>query len=319
MTGLTEQDVKFWLSSTKRTPKYNTAVIFFLSLAAYSAFVSFLRSAAPQLNFKGTNEVFPITAIIQGLLFGYYGNHYISRWWDLRVATGSVGGALADICMLLNGHMHALTSAAYSEFKVTVAKQLKIIHVCHLCEVFDLAPSKWVTSLLGEGFEVSQDCTLLLQLSTLLSQISTFTNDSNLPDPVKFSLLPAMQQNLSTVRSSSGDCTMILNTKLPNIFGWFIALFTTLHLLYLPIFLGNQTGWDEFSVTIGACIGFSLIVGYLVVTLTTFRNPFIFNGFRIEKIVSSTFNLIDESLGIQPQQLEAKAAPAKVRRKIVKS
>lgn len=311
--------MKLWLKSTKRKSEYNAYLVFALSVSVYIALVGFLCSSAPPFDFKGANEIFTITTIIHGLLFGYYGHHYISRWWDLRLATGSVGGALVDICMLLNGHMHAIASPTSSDFKKRISNQLKIAHICHLCEILDSPASESACSLLGESCGVAHDCSLLNQLSCILSEISIFTNDSNLPDPVKFSLLPAVQQNLSTVRSSTGDCSMILNTKLPNLFRWFITFFTTLHLVYLPIFLGTQTGWDESAVTIGSCLGFSIIAGYVIIALTRFRDPFAFNGFQMEKIVLGTFELIDESLGIHTKTSRTRAFSAKMSRKPARS
>ncbi len=115
-------------------------------------------------------------------------------------------------------------------------------------------------------------------------------------ESVKFSVLPVIQSNLSAIRSSSGDCTMILNTPLPKLSSWFVYAFTALHVMYLPIYIGGHTAWDHNAVILGASLGATMVLGFLLIVNHCFGNPFVTNGFNLERIVIGTFAIIDECL-----------------------
>jgi hypothetical protein len=70
-----------------------------------------------------------------------------------------------------------------------------------------------------------------------------------------------------------------------------------IHLLYLPIFLGHRTQWDIQSVVIGSSLAFSVLAGFIVIIFNYFRNPFLVNGFALDRIVSGTFGVIDDCMG----------------------
>jgi hypothetical protein len=287
-----------WLNRTGKVGASQWVMITSFSLIVYLVLIHGLMRYASLLNFKGFNHVYSATTLIQGVVFGFFANHFISRWWDLRLSTGAVGGALVDIAMLLKGYAGDTDPDLVKKAKSAIRDKLKLVHLLHLCEILNILDVPLALKSLSElRLAPGPSPSLVSLLSEILDEVTVLVNLSSLSDAVKFSLLPAIQQNLSAVRSSSGDCTMILNTKLPSAFREYVYVFTFIHMASLPIYIGIQSEWDIITVTSTCAATFLIIVGFVILILGSFANPFETNGFGLEKIAAGTFDSIDECLG----------------------
>ena len=266
-------------------------------LGLYLSLISYRFDLVTKIEIAGFEEIYGTTTLIQGIIMGFYCNHIVTRWWELRNATGSVAGALVDIAMLLRAYIKCVKTNDMQSQLALLGDRLKHLHMLHLCEVFGVASSTYFSHpvLPIRPFK-SDSHDLVSCLSTVLEEMTELVNQAPISDAVKFSALPALQQNISTIRSASGDCTMILNTKHPRSFIRFIAFFTLVHVVSFPIYLGLKTDWNPVSVALGATAFFSIFGGFILIVARDFANPFILNTFRLERIVSSNFQIIDDCL-----------------------
>lgn len=298
MTKGSKQTVRAWLRQNAHIPIGFIPVSAYGLAASYFAWVAYVIANPDLFPSSGADDIYAITSIAQGVLFGFYASHYISKWWELRVGTGTVSGAVADIAMMLKGYF--VQATIDQQKKDAIAQKLKVAHLLHLCEVFSVRDPSVVLELVDDHDAKTKAVSLIDCLSDILGEITMLSEQVGFSDSVKFSILPAVQANLSAIRSSSGDCTMILNTELPRLSTWFVYVFTALHVMYLPIYLGAHTAWDSQVVTIGASLGATLVAGFLLIVNRCFVNPFVTNGFNIERIVEGTFAVVDECLGSHP-------------------
>jgi predicted membrane chloride channel (bestrophin family) len=289
-----------WIDSRSSRWSLGSLTSLVALLGAYIAIVAHGLDSLRHLNLIGVEEIYSTTNMIQGIVMGFYCSHVISRWWDLRVATGVVGGALTDTAMILRGYTASIKSDDMHSRLVNLGDKLKYIHMLHLSEVYGLEISKsQLQSLLAlRPFLSSNSHDLVSFLSAVLEEITDLINSSPLSDAVKFSALPALQQNLSTIRSASGDCTMILNTQQPKSFTYFLSAFSLLNVVCFPVYIGTKTNWDPLSVVVAASIFFSIFYGFVIIVAKDFQNPFIINTFKIERIVAGTFQVVDSCLSL---------------------
>ena len=281
-----------------------------LSLAAYSVYVVYTLQNGWKLRLHAMDELYSISSMCLGLLFGCFSAHYMSQWWSLRLATGSVGGAIADIAMIVKGYFHQVDDNVPEQLRQSIGSNLKRAHLYHLCEAFGVpSPANWVSAVLS-GSEICPQ-SLIATLSAILADVTQLTTQMQVSDPVKFALLPAVQGDLSTIRSGSGDCVMILKTPYSKVFTSFVLFLGSIHLLYLPVYIGSRTGWEPYPVLTCASLGFTLIAGFALIVMFEFRNPFVVNAFGFSRLLQGTFDIVDECIGGQQVEEFQLGSPSK--------
>jgi len=250
------------------------------------------------------DEFYSISSGVMGLWFAYYCSFYIGKWWELRLATGSVSGSLTDIAMVVCGYFSSKEGEEfpYHDFSLLSSK-LKLVHAYHACEVFsagriqDQTMDNMIKELLPSELELVKPTGMIPLLSNILSQITQMIEKHNLSDAIKFSILPSVQSSLSTIRCRTGDCSMILNCRYPKFLQNCMYFFILIHLVYLPMYIAVKGGTSEWASLITSLLGISLIAFFVLVLETHFKNPFKYNSFKFESIISSTFVTIDQLLG----------------------
>ena len=270
-------------------------------MAVYTLYVSRIFSEFKYLELRSVDEIYSLSSLILSIFFGCYSAYIMSHWWALRVHTGSVSAAVVDIALILHGYISHIDYSSIPKSELAeIFSNLKRAHAYHIAELFRSSdPTACVNDLLPSSHSHSG---LIPLLAVLLSQITTLCSKLPLSDPIKFSLLPAIQSNLSSIRSHAGDCTMIQNCKYPKIFSRMMYLFLILHLGYLPIHLCSKS-MDPVTIYTGSLLGFTLITSCSVIPETHFTNPFAYNSFRLDRIIESTFETID-GLGLVRKVVE---------------
>lgn len=250
---------------------------------AYCVYLSFLPI---EWIAYGNDEIFAVVSVLFGLFIGCYSSFYMSNWWSIRLATGSVAGALADTVMVLSGYLYQLEESEVPlEAISSIASNLKAAYMYHLVEVKAFGADTLRMLIKPKGKN------LIDTLSIILGEITILSENVSFSDSVKFSLLPSVQSNLSTVRSGSGDCTMILATHYPRSLRNIVFCAVFGYMLYLPIYLSRKA--ELLLVNLVSLAAFVVVVGFLVLVETEFKKPFTYNSFHISKIMHATFDIID--------------------------
>lgn len=287
--------IKRWLNEHGMENHIRVSTCVGLGMAVYLLFVATAFHHREKVYFEGLNEIYSVTTIAIGFVFGGYSGFYMSQWWSLRVATGSVAGCIADLSMILSGYLRPVVESVPGAARVSIAQKLKLAHMLHLCEILPIQhPAQAIAKCIG--FKTDQE-SLIALLSCLLGEITSLVNMVDISEAARLSLLPSVQGNLSSIRSHAGDCTMILGTRYPRELSVLLFSFSAIHLLYFPIFLGTKSGWDLTTVFVVSSLAFVFIASFLLILAIHFRNPFLVNSFRLERIVSSTFDVIDQCFG----------------------
>ena len=264
-------------------------------LAIYYTYVRYVAHLPLTSLHDACDDVYSVTSLVLGLVFGCYSGYHMNHWWDLRVATGTVAGSLVDIAMVCNGYSRQVSIHCKPQAIESIARNLRLAYLQHLIEIGVLNPKDCYG--LDDYPKETKSTNLIGTLSIILGEITTLSEELPFSDSVKFSLLPSVQSNLSTIRSSSGDCTMILGTNYPLVFQHLIYCFTGLHFAYLPVYLTGKTGGSSLHVTAICMLAFVFIAGFVLMIETHFRNPFAFDSFRISDIWRGTFASIDQCFG----------------------
>ena len=288
------EELTKWLSELGMRTTSNSLWTFALGFFVYTIFLGIVLREPERFLISGITEIYGITSVAQTFVFGFFSAYTLSRWWELRIATGSVAGALSDIAMLLRAYSRQKAWDVSDASKSSIADKLRLAHLFHICDIFRVPSAALAVSRFNKKQPIQEN--LIECLSDILAEVTDLTRTTNFSDPVKFSLLPAVQGNLSSIRSRSGDCAMILNTSMPEAFKNFVTVLISVHLLYLPVYLGHRTQWDLHAVVIGSSLAFSSIAGFIIILYNYFRNPFLVNGFALERIVSNTFKVIEDCL-----------------------
>ena len=272
------------------------------ALCIYALFVSFVQSYSVSIHSAFVDDFYSITTGAIGLWFVAYVGFVMSRWYDLCVATGTVSGCLTDIAMVMKSYLVQIDTKNMPRKEMTeLVDRLKIAHAYHVCEVFGLDRSrstKTVTELFPDT-DIKHSGGLIAMLASILSLVTVVSEKLKFSDSVKFSLLPAVQQNISTVRGRAGECSMILACRYPSTFIKCMYFFLAVHLGYLPVYLNAKVGFGSSPmVPILSLLGGSMIISLAIITESHFRNPFKKNDFKLDHIVAYTFSMIDEVLSI---------------------
>ena len=284
-----------WINSHgKQRPTIGyLAVLASIYLGIILSSVDNLRS----FDFHPFHEVYSYTTIIHGVIFGIFSSHFVSRWWDLRLATGTVAGALADIAMILNSCVGEDASEELALMSRTLAGKLKHIHLLHLCDIMGVDVRTYCTKpLCPITFKSPGRNDIIYCLCRTMEEASKLISKSSISDSMKFSSTSAIQADLSSIRSSSGDCSMILNTQQPRRFTIYVWIFTLFHLSCAPLYFASQSSWNPMVIIVGTIAAVALIGGFIMIIVTDFRNPFLNNTFKLERIVDGTFRTIDDCL-----------------------
>lgn len=284
-----------WIHS-KCTVRIIAHKIFAMGIV-YLSVVCTWREYFQAFDFRSFQDMYSFLAIIQGVIFGIYANHSISRWWDLRLATGTVAGALSDIAMIVSICLGESVTEELSSLSRDLAGKLKHIHMLHVCDTLGVEARAYCQKpLTPVFFESDRKSDLIYCLSKTMELASTLVCGAPVPDPMKFSATSAIQADISAIRSSNGDCSMILNTRQPRSFTAYVWVFSCLHLACVPLYIGTQSEWNSIAIISGSLSAFSLIGGFLVIVLHDFTNPFMINTFILENILEGTFRTIDDCL-----------------------
>ena len=277
-------------------------------LAVYALLVAYIPNYAKFFESGFVDDIYAITGGAVGLWFTAYVAFVMSRWYDLAIATGTVSGCLTDIAMVMKSYLVQIDSKNLPRKEMAeLIERLKIAHAYHVCELCGAdryRAAKSVAELFPET-EIKHSGGLIPMLASILSLVTLVSEKLKFSDSVKFSLLPAVQQNVSTVRSRAGECCMILACRYPPVFTKCMYMFLMVHLGYLPIFLSARTAataaalttWSP-AVSLVSLLGGALIISLAVIAETHFRNPFKTNDFKLDQIVAFTFSVIDDVLNI---------------------
>jgi hypothetical protein len=160
-------------------------------------------------------------SIVLGIVFGGFSTFYISNWWEVRRATGAIAGCTVDSAMHLAPYIR---TSRDSPIITELRKQFDQVYPCHL---YESVPLSVVPDLQCAG--------LVSLLSDIEESVSLLLKNLEIPDFVKFSLLPQIQSNLSTIRSSHGDVNMIQSTPYPEIYERFILVFLEIYKIFILI------------------------------------------------------------------------------------
>ena len=272
------------------------------TLAIYTVYISIIHSYPRMVQSTILDDLYGISSGAIGLWFSSYVAFTMSRWYDLSVATGTVSGCLTDIAMVMRGYLVQIDAKNIPRKEMTeLIERLKIAHAYHICEVFGsdrTRASKFVSEMFPDT-KMKHSGGLVPMLASILGLITLVSEKLKFSDSVKFSLLPAVQQNASTIRSRAGECAMILSCRYPSIFTKCMYSFLVLHLAYLPVYLGCKTSWAWTPlVPLISLLGGAIIVSLAIIVETHFRNPFKTNDFKLDHIVAYTFSAIDDVLDI---------------------
>jgi predicted membrane chloride channel (bestrophin family) len=279
-------------SSLESTNIYVMCSAFYLTLI----YLSF--DMLSKFEMVGFGEVYSLTTLIHGITLGFYCNHLVHRWWDLRIATGSVSGALADTAMIIGSFMRKCPRTDNSAQLLSIANKLKHIQMIHMGQVLGskFTNAYALSPLWPVEFPKHERGDLLLCISAVMGDATDLLTKKSIGDAALFSAVAGIQNNMSTVRSACGDCEMILQTQQPTSFTRLVYIFTMFNLVCLPIFIGQQTAWNMVLVLGGAFVAFSILGGFLLIVATEFRNPFLSNTFQVHKITIGTTSAIDSLL-----------------------
>jgi hypothetical protein len=72
-----------------------------------------------------------------GELFRCYSGYVISRWWDLRISPGSVGGCITDISVIIHDYLGWLPEETVSSYPAEIheiVNKLKVAYAFRLGE-----------------------------------------------------------------------------------------------------------------------------------------------------------------------------------------
>ena len=271
-------------------------------IACYTVWIAIVQTHSSSVQTQLVDDFYAISGGVVGLWFTAYVGFVMSRWYDLTVATGTVSGCLTDIAMIMKSYLVQIDAKSMPRKEMgELVERLKIAHAYHVSELFTpdrVRGTKAVTELFQDT-NVKHSGGLIPTLASILSLVTVVSEKLKFSDSVKFSLLPAVQQNISTIRARAGECTMILGTRFPPIFTRCMYLFLTIHLGYLPVYLSVKTGSRGTPlVSVLSLLGGALILSLSVICETHFRNPFKRNDFKLDHIVAYTFAAIDEVLSI---------------------
>lgn len=294
MKASINEEVTKWFKKIGKQRRPSSAYVFAIALLCYIAYMGVLFRTPERFRIAGMDEIYTISSVAQSIVYGFFSSHVLSRWWDLRIAVGSVAGGISDIAMVLKGYFKQVGGKISETSKASLAEKLRLVHSIHICEVFGVAHIPF--GVAGSDEKQRMQKSLIDCLADILGEVTIISEMHEFSDSVKFSMLPAIQASLSCIRSRAGDCSMILNTNMPKAFRAFVRILTAIHLLYLPVYLGNRTQWNMQAVMMGSSLGFSALAGFTIIILSDFKNPFIANGFPLERIVSNTFQVIEDCL-----------------------
>lgn len=272
------------------------------SIAIYAVYISFANAYPTWLQSTVLDDIYGISSGAIALWFSSYLAFTMSRWYDLAVATGTVSGCLTDIAMVMRGYLVQIDGKNLPHKEMAeLVERLKIAHAYHVCEVFGSDRTR-ASKVVGELFpdtKVKHSGGLVPMLASILSLVTFVSEKLKFSDSVKFSLLPAVQQNISNIRARAGECTMILSCRYPSIFIKYMYSFVLLHLAYLPVYVGCKTSWSWTPlVPLVSLFGGAIILSLAIIVETHFRNPFKTNDFKLDHIVGYTFSAIDDVLNI---------------------
>lgn len=290
-----------WMRGQGMSPR-GTSYRIFVSIAFYTIWIAVSQSYFPFLQRVLVDDFYSISGSVVGLWFAAYVGFTMSRWYDLTVATGTVSGCLTDIAMIMKSYLVQIDAKNMPRKEMAeLVERLKIAHAYHVTELFTsdrTRAAKAVSELFPET-NVKHSGGLIPMLASVLALVTLVSEKLKFSDSVKFSLLPAVQQNVSTVRARAGECTMILACRYPSIFIKCMYFFLTIHLGYLPIYLNAKTAWTGSPmVSLLSLLGGPLILSLAVISETHFRNPFKTNDFKLDHIVAFTYGAIDDVLDI---------------------
>lgn len=291
-----------WMRGQGMAPR-GTGYRLILASGAYALYVSFVLPNIKGWNSALIDDFYTISGGVVSLWFGAYVAFFMSRWYDLAVATGTVSGCLTDIAMVVKSYMVQLDSKNLPLRDLAeLVERLKIAHAYHVCEVLGTDRTRSVKQI-GELFPnttIKHSGGLVPMLASILSLVTVLSERHRFSDSVKFSLLPAVQQNISTIRARAGECQMILACRYPSIFVKCMYFFLLVHLGYLPVYLSSKVGWVWLSSTLPllCLLGGSMIITLAIIVERHFKNPFKRNDFKFDHIVASTFSSIEDVVAI---------------------
>ncbi len=303
---VSSQLVRAWMHKSQRDGWVYATRIGSIGFACLMVYLGQLSHLSKPLALASFDELYSVSSLILGVLFGCYSGFVMSRWWDLRIATGGVSGGILNVAIILKGYLDTIPAATVKSEKKSIeyiAAKLKVLYIFHVCEV--LAVVDPITSAASDflSLKVSPSETFFGLLSELITKVTELSDSLKFSDPIKFSLLPSVKAELLSVKSEAGNASTILSCRYPRIFSWWMYTFLLLHVAYLPVYLVGRVG-SGLEFYFACTMGFGVICGFAYLVETHFKNPFKYNDFKLEDVVSSTLNSISELFGIpEPKKL----------------